>query len=309
MKKQLWRPLQKGDLIDIVAPGMKPTTGVVEGIAEFLSKWGLRARIPQPLIQKDLLCSANTSLRLRHLTQALQAQDSKMIWCVRGGYGSIHLLDGLKKLKPQPAKIFLGLSDITTLHSFLNQSWGWSTIHGCNLDRFALGSAQRSETQRLYQLLFGLTQQLEFRLRPENKLALSASFISGKVVGGNLITLQSSLGTPDQIHLRGKILFVEDIGERAYRVDRVFEHMRQSGALKGVKAIVFGQFTGGKEPGRSSSLITPWIKQYALEQKFPVFSGLSSGHGPNQHPLPLNTPASLMGGTRSKLTVDSGSRV
>jgi len=128
------------------------------------------------------------------------------------------------------------------------------------------------------------------------------------VVGGNLITLQANFATPFQVDVRGKFLFVEDIGERAYRVDRVFEQMDQIRLLKGVKALLFGQFTGDKEPNGRPSLLPRWMVDFAKRQSFPVFKGIKSGHGNDQHPLPLHTTAEIQGGEKARLVVSCGSR-
>lgn len=230
-----------------------------------------------------------------------------MVWCVRGGYGSLHLLEDLASWPKGPAKIFLGLSDITSLHLFLNQSWNWPTLHGCNLDRFVRGEDQRGEASSLKKLLFGKTDKVTYSLKPLNDSARTVRKWQGSIVGGNLITLQSSLGTPFEIKTRGKILFVEDIGERAYKLDRVFTHLYLSGGLRGLKAVVFGQFTGSEEPG-GPSLVSKWMKEWAQTSRVPVFSGLPSGHGPKQRPLPLNTSAHIFGGMRSKIEIHSGGR-
>ncbi|MCJ8277267.1 MAG: LD-carboxypeptidase, partial [Bdellovibrionales bacterium] len=304
---QGWTALEPGDVVDIVAPGMKPRPGTIPGLKKFLKSWGLRVRIDSDIIQKDLICSHSKEYRLKSLKKALMAKDSKMVWCMRGGYGSLHLVEGIKKIKKPQNKIFMGLSDITTLHSFFNQEWGWSTLHGSNIDRFALGKTDKTENKKFKEILFGEKNEVSYSLKAVNAQAGQNKKVTGHIVGGNLITLQSSFGTSFQFHTKGKILFFEDIGERAYRVDRVFEHMKQLKMWTGVKAVVFGQFTGGREPdGRS--LVPSLLKQWASQQSFPVFSGLPSGHGDKQRPLPLNTKTIIQGGKKPKLVSQSGVR-
>lgn len=305
MKFHLWHALEKGDLVDIVAPGMKPRPRVVEGIAKFLDSWGLNVRIPKDLLGKDLICSNSRAYRFESLRRALTAKDSKMVWCLRGGYGSIHLLRGLDKLKIPRNKIFMGLSDSTSLHTFLVQKWGWSTIHGANIDRFALNEIEPREKSRFHKMLFGQDDVLTYRLKPMNEAALKNKRILSSIVGGNLITLQSSFGTSFAIDPHGKFLFVEDIGERAYRVDRVFEHMDHLNMFKGVKAILYGQFTGGHEAD-GKSLVPRLLKQFAQSKKIPVFGGIQSGHGPIQHPIPFGTRAVITGGVKPSIEIHTG---
>ena len=305
MKKLSWEPLKKGDIVDVVAPAGRPKPHTISGIEGFLNSWGLKARVAPDILQKNLFCSNSRENRWRFLKQALMAKDSKMIWCLRGGYGSLHLLDDLRKLKPQKAKCFLGYSDITSLHTFINQNWGWSTLHGCNIDRFALGTGTKAEERRLFDVVFARKTELEYKLTPLNELARKKAVIPSVVVGGNLITLQSSFGTSYQLQTRGKILFLEEIGERAYKVDRVLEHMRQLGMLMGLKGLVLGQFTEGLEPN-GKNIFNQFFKQFAKEQKFPVLMGLPCGHGKNQHPLPFNTKSSLVTGINPRLRVSAG---
>ena len=307
MNHKLWSSLRPGDWVDIVAPGMSPKPHTLKGIVPFLKSWGLNVRLPSDLVGKDLICSHSKEYRFNSLKEALTNKQSKLIWCVRGGYGSLHLLDQLNKMKAPPIKCFLGLSDVTSLHNFFNQKWGWSTLHGCNIDRFALNTGSKSEEQRLKKVLFGIERDLEYFLTPLNQKAKNSNTLKATVVGGNLITLQSSFGTFNQLKTSGHILFFEDIGERAYRVDRVFEHMRQLNLFKGARAVVLGQFTGGKEPS-GKNLLPTYFKQWAESQSLPVFSGLSSGHGKNQKPLPLGARASLSGGKKPVLKVSSGAR-
>lgn len=305
MKFQHWHALEKGDLVDIVAPGMKPKKETIRFIADFLGGWGLRARIPKDLIGRDLICSNSKEYRLMSLKKALVAGDSKMIWCLRGGYGSIHLLNDLAKMKSPPVKIFMGLSDSTSLHSFLLQEWNWPTLHGANIDRFALSEIGEREKSRFYKVLFGQKSFVHYPIKPMNGAALKNKKILSSITGGNMITLQSSFGTKFELDANGKILFLEDIGERAYRIDRVFEHMAHLNLLTGAKAILFGQFTGGHE-SNGKSLVPRLLKQFAQAQKIPVFSGVQSGHGPIQHPVPFGTRAVIQGGLQPTIVIQTG---
>ena len=298
--------LKAGDLIDVVAPGIKAKSETLKKVKNFVRSWDLQVRFGENLMGSDLLCANTREFRFKDLGKALLAKDSKMIWCLRGGYGSLHLLKALKAMKkPKNCKLFMGLSDITSLHIFLVQHWGWSTIHGCNMDRLATGEATKAELSRFKEVLFGITESLDYPLKPLNREALKARKIQASLIGGNLTTLQSSLGTDFQVNGEQSFLFFEDIGERAYRIDRILEHINQLGLFKKTKAIVFGPFTGCREPG-GQNLIPRLLKQFAGSMKCPVFSGLRSGHGPNQCPLPLGTEAIISGGPQARITMKTG---
>lgn len=303
-----WLPLEKGDTVDLVAPGFACKPEEVAGATEFLKSWGLVPRVPKKLFGRDVLCSNQDEVRLSHLREALLAPDSKAVWCLRGGYGSIRLLPELEKIKAPkgPAKLFIGLSDITSLHLFLNQSWGWPTVHGPLMDRFGRGAVLPKYVREMKKYVFGEMQSIEFAgLKPLNAAARKSGKIHAEVTGGNLITLQSSLATPWQWQTRGRILFFEDIGERGYKVDRVLEHFEQAGLFEGIKGIVFGDFTGGAEAdGRT--LLPAVLKRFAEANAFPVFSGLKSGHDVIQRPLPFATHSVLELGERGVLTCQTG---
>ena len=303
-----WLPLKAGDVIDVVAPGFASTSDELEGGVRFLESWGLVPRLPAKIYGRDVLCSNRDEIRSRHLREALLAPDSRAVWCIRGGYGSLRLIPDLLRVR-RPSfrpKLFVGLSDITSLHAFLNQKWGWPTVHGPLLDRLGRGAALARFERELRKFVFGHEPSISFSgLKPLNQKARGRGVIRGKVSGGNLIVLQSSLATRAPWQTRGRILFFEEIGERGYRIDRVLEQFDQAGMFQSARAVIFGQFTEGREPdGRN--LIWPVIHRFAESAKIPVFSGLQSGHDIIQRPVPFETASVLKLGARGELVCESG---
>lgn len=314
MKKQkTWEPLKKGDVVDVIASGFSTTPEALEGAKKFLINLDLTPRVPQDLYGADIICSNTDEVRFKHLKHALLAKDSRAIWCLRGGYGALRLIDKLAKLKPpkQPKqpKLFIGYSDSTTIHNYLNQFWHWPTMHGPLLDR--LGGLARVDEQvtELTDLIFGRQRRVIFKnLSPLNAAAAKKNKkITASIVGGNLAVTQTHLGTRYARQPKGQILFFEDVGERGYRVDKMLKHLELAGYLLGVKAIIFGEFIRGEEPGpNSASRVPDVLKRFADEQKIPVFSGIEVGHGDQQRPLPLGTTAELNCGSKPLLIVSSG---
>jgi muramoyltetrapeptide carboxypeptidase len=299
-----WRYLKKGDLVDVVSPGFASTSEEIEGARRFLRKWGLVPRIPSKLIQKHFLHSNSDEKRFGFLREALSAPDSKIIWCLRGGYGSNRLLPKLDQLKkPKQQKLLVGISDITSLHVYFAQKWQWPTLHASLLDRMGSGKVPAKIEKETMDLLFGKNQEVEFKkLKAMNDAALNLKSVKSSVVGGNLIVLQSTLGTPYQVNTDGKILFIEDLGERGYRVDRVLEHFQQAGLFKKCKGLVIGEFLGGQES--NGQILWPQVfKSWAGRLNIPVFSGLEAGHGIIQRPVPLLTKAVLTGGAKGRLRI------
>jgi len=299
--------LAPGDVVDIVAPGFSPRPEEVQGAVQLLKEWGYQPRLPEDLIENHFLHSNSDEKRFYFLKKALLAKDSRFVWCLRGGYGSNRLWPYLKKMKkPAQAKILIGLSDITSLHHFLNQFWQWPSLHGAHLDRLGLKKSPEPVVKELKDLLEGRVFKTEFSdLKPMNSRAEKLKKIKSQVVGGNLVTLQSSIGTPTEIKLDGRILFLEEIGERAYRIDRVLVHLQQSGLLKKASAIIFGEFFQCAEKN-GEALYLEVLKRFSAEVKLPVFQGLETGHGEVQRPLFMGTPAVLQGGRSGSLVVDSG---
>ncbi len=308
-KNVTWPKIKAGDIIDLVAPGFGPTPKEIRGAVKFLREWGLNPRVPVDLLGPDILCSNSDEMRFKFLRKALFAKDSKAIWCLRGGYGANRLLPYLQRLKPPASnKVLIGYSDVTTVHLFLNQQWGWNTIHGPLLDRFGAGAGRSKDKKELKQCLFGERDFLKFtELRPLNQRAQASGIVRGRLTGGNLTTWTSAIGTAWAGKPQGKILFFEDIGEQGRKVDRMLVQLEQSGGFKGLKALIFGEFVGGAQP--NGRYVWPDVlRRFADEAPFPVFDHFPAGHGQSQRPVPFGPMAVLKKGRHPELTVKVGNQ-
>jgi muramoyltetrapeptide carboxypeptidase len=291
-----WSALQPGDIVEVIAPAWKCKQEELEGAIEYVKELGLVPRVPPNLFDEREPVFSNTDKnRFDHLKRALLTKDSKAIWCLRGGYGSHRLLPALSKVsRPQNQKLFIGLSDITSLHIFLTQKWGWKTVHGPMLG--SLKTRPPAEQNEINDLVFGRLDEIHFKnLKPLNASAKKKKSISGPVRGGNLLTIQGAQGTPWNLQSRGAIVFFEEVNERGYRNDRMLISLMQADFFKYAKAVVLGDFIGGDEPdGRI--LVDHVISDFASQVKIPVLQGIKSGHGPLRRPVPFNTPAILKTG-------------
>ena len=267
---------------------------------------GLVPRWPENMINTDLFFAAPLEQQWEQFKAALYS-DAKVIWCLRGGYGSMRLLPLLEQLTPpRTPKLLIGFSDITSLHLFFNQKWNWPTLHGRTITQLDPAWEMSLEHQQLIDVLFGNIQQVEFpNLIPLNQAAKQNSSLKGRVVGGNLRMIQSSLGTPWQIKPKGKILFIEDVSERGYSVDRMLEQMCQAQLLdEGLSALVIGDFTDGLEKN-GENLVPAAFERFAARVSYPVLTGMPCGHATGQNtPLPLNTPSTLYLGDNPRLICD-----
>lgn len=264
--------------IKLVAPG----SGTDNKKIEMIQALNL-IEIPENLTTSDMVYHSNTDEeRLRMLKKALY-DDSKeaVIWSLRGGYGSARLIDELQKLpKPKREKIFIGYSDITALHLFLSQKWHWKTIHGAGFDELVNSNKDPNNLKDLAKFLSNPKNSLVIdNLTPINQKARNAQKISGPMTGGNMTIVQTSLGTDWQIETKDSILFLEDHNEQGYKLDRMFNHMKQVGLFKNVKAIIVGDL------GKEDKEVSFALERFAAEMSVPVFKTDQFGHGYKNKPI------------------------
>ncbi len=291
MTQNSWETLQKGDVIDVIAPGYGAASSIIEKVRHYLTEKGFVPRIPDDLLGNDPLCSNNARIRLNHLTDALTNTESKAIWCLKGGYGATQLMEELPKInQPVKQKIFIGFSDNTALHSFLNQQWGWHSLHAPVLWQIVKNQIDTESEQKLWDVLIGKNTTQKFELRSLNDVPHPP--ITSRITGGNLMLVQSSIHTSWHIHTRGKILFLEEIDETAYRIDRMLVHLSQTPLLKEAEAVIFGDFTGEKVKDQAE--LTHYTLQRCAESlSIPVFKLDGVGHDVVHHPLPLNCTTTI----------------
>lgn len=295
----LWPIASKDEYIDIIAPSGTITATDIVTITQYLQTLGLRPRIPDNLIGDHPLCANSDDVRFALLRSALTAHDSTLLWCVRGGHGVSRIMSDLIKLpKPSKQKLLIGFSDISSLHLWFNQAWQWPSIHGPGTRLTALGEIDANDIQSLYQLCFeGLAGYTLNDLIPLNTLAEQLSSVEGITTGGCLSVLQTSIGTPWQIDTRNKILFLEDVNEHPYRIDRALVHLANAGLLNAVKAIILGDF--GEKPDEAKTIdwvLKESISNYLVNHHIPtpLFRLRGFGHGKQNKPLPFGVKAKLI---------------
>ena len=233
--------------IEVIAPASFSPREEYEFAKVKLESWGFKVSTAHAFNAGEHPFFSNTDAhRLTEIKKAIYESDAKYIWCMRGGYGTPKLLSSMshwelpkKKLKGQ--KCLIGFSDITALHQFFNVQWGFKTIHGPGLSSFSNPHLDPKSLDDIKKLLLGKipsAMTLEYLNKELGEVDLCA-----KTTGGTLTLINGSLGTPFQFQFKNKFLLVEDVGERGYKIDRYLNQLLLSGLLKGVKAIVFGDFT------------------------------------------------------------------
>lgn len=310
MKQNFWSYLNPKDIVDIIAPASQCSPDKLENGIQWLKKINLIPRVPKNLLNNDLFFSAPLEQQLEDLKNAIYS-DSKGIWCLRGGYGSMRLIPHLAKLKPpKKSKLFLGFSDITALHLFFTQHWNWPVLHARNISQMHPDLANTPDRKFLREVIFGKKDEKIFKsLKPLNNYAKSSQKISAHIVGGNLRIVQSSLGTPWEINTSEKILFFEDIGERGYSVDRMLEQLIQAKIInKKTKAVLFGSFTECNEKD-GSNLVKDALIRFAQKVTIPVLMGVPAGHDEKvNYPIPFNTSTTLVLGKTGQLHCHYGGK-
>lgn len=291
-----------GDRVDIIAPASRCNDERLQSMVTLCHEWGLDPQVPSDIFGEDILCANTDSKRLFHLLNALQNRESQAVICAYGGYGSMRLIPALHKLlKPELSKLFIGMSDITALNLFFIKQWDWPVLHaGIAPLRFSAESILS-----IKKLIFGLEKELKYAdLTPLNAKAKHASVVHTRITGGNLTLVQASIGTSWQVNAKNKILFLEEVAERAYRVDRMLEHLTQANVFEDAQAILFGDFTMGNEPD-GGNIIPAILQRFAAASPIPVLKINHVGHGFNNYPLPLNTSTQLQLGSRPQLIFDT----
>lgn len=282
--------LKPGDTVEIIAPASRCLDSQLTSLVKLLESWQLRCIIPDDIFGEDPFSANTDEIRFRHLQNALMNPESKAMICARGGYGTTRLMPQLQQLNaPTVPKILVGISDVTALHLFLQQQWQWPTLHAALApDRFSPES-----TNTIKSILFGEIKQMDYaHLIPLNSAAQNEQRIEASIIGGNLALLQTSAGTPWQMTTQGKILLLEDVNERGYRIDRMLEHLQQAGMLTGVKAILLGDFTLGLEAD-GTNLVETALERFANRCSVPVVRIKGVGHDYTNLPIVMGTQAVL----------------
>lgn len=273
---------------------------VRRGVAE-LESLGFRVRVPEDILARSRFTAGSVERRAAELTALFGDDDVAGIFCARGGAGAGQLLPMLDagQLGRNP-KVFVGYSDVTFLHLLLNRE-GLVTFHGPMVAReLADGRYDRDS-------LLVAVGGSSFASRPEDELlALRAGEAEGVLRGGCLAILAAATGTPWALRpeAAGTILFLEDVDEPPYRIDRMLWQLRRSGAFEGVRGVVFGDMRGCSPPQREDWALEDVLLEALAGLDVPVALGLSSGHaaGPNVT-LPLGVRARLACGDTARFEV------
>lgn len=276
--------LQKGDTIAMVAPAgiLKNRKHVIDKAKELAESWGLHVVYGKHMFNQNYHFAGTDEERCQDFQNALDNPNIKAIWSARGGYGSVRILDKLDftQFKKNP-KWIVGYSDITAFHNHIH-NLGYETLHammGTSMQDLPSDIPETISTFK--KALFGERLSYTINANKNNRTGEA----NGVLVGGNIAILASMLGSESQLNTDGKILFIEEIGEYKYSVDRMLQSLKRAGYFNKVKAVIVGDMTKIKKN------TTPWgytiehLVLAVLPKEIPVLFDFPAGHEPDNRAL------------------------
>jgi muramoyltetrapeptide carboxypeptidase len=280
--------LQPGDLVAIAAPGSAFDRAAFASGTEFIAAQGYRVTWRAGITSRAGYFAGDDKRRAEELNSWLRDPEVKAILFARGGYGTSRIFDRLDfaALRRCP-KAIAGFSDLTVLLLAATQLAGIAAFHGPMVANAGKGTDAQRDMARLLALLAGKAGPRAHRgLR-----ALRPGRARAAVTGGNLSLLAHSIGTSFEIATRGRILFVEEIGEAPYRIDRMVRQLQLAGVFRGVAGVVLGHFSGIK-PGERRAVAGLFLEALG-RRRVPVVSGFRAGHDSPNRAFPLGVTAAL----------------
>ncbi len=266
--------LIKGNTIGIVSTARKISKTELSPLLNLLTEWGLSYRLGKTIEAEDHQYAGDDNLRTQDFQEMMDDASIHAIWCARGGYGTVRIIDALdfSNFKKQP-KWIIGYSDVTVLHNHIH-NFRIETLHA----NMATEIDTKTEATRngIYKVLFGEDYTVSYD--PKSKF-YRGGMAKAPLVGGNLSLLYALLGSPSDIDTEGKILFIEDLDEMLYHIDRMMQNLKRNGKLKGLKALIVGGMSDMKDNtipfGKTAEEI---VWEAIQEYDYPVCFGFPAGH-------------------------------
>jgi len=278
--------LQKGDTVAIVCPaGFMPAEKVQTAVQTLMS-WGYSVKIGSSVGGDSFTYFSGTDAeRLADLQLALDDVNVKAILCGRGGYGTGRIIEKIDfSAFVQSPKWLIGFSDITVLHSHIFSNYGISTLHAPMAGAFNDGGAEREYVLSLKQALEGITSAYPGPDHPFNKLGTA----TGQLVGGNLALLAHLVGSSSDLNTDGKLLFIEDVGEYLYNIDRMMYQLKRSGKLDNLAGLIIGGFSDCKDMERPfGKTVFEIINDIVKDYNYPICFDFPVSHTEKNYALKI----------------------
>lgn len=272
--------IKKGDIIGIISPASQPDAALLKQGIDFLENLGFKVKLFPHVLDSAGFLAGEDEIRLEDFHSAWEDDKIKMIIASRGGYGCVRLLENIhwELIKKKP-KIFMGFSDITVLLNAIHKIVGLVTFHGPMVKtNFSAPSDQTVDY--FLKAISGKRYSVVW----EGEYFNTVSDIQGQIVGGCLSLIVSLIGTPYEPNFENKILFIEEVGEEDYRVDRMLFHLKYRGVFEKVKAVLLGYSDIGYDV---------YLDFFMKKVKVPLFTGFPAGHGSENITLPIGIPVTI----------------
>lgn len=250
---------------------------------QVLQQWGFAVQVGPTVGSQHHYFSGTDAQRLADLQTMLDDTNIKAILCARGGYGTSRIVDQLDwtVFKTAP-KWIIGYSDVTVLHSFLNAQLHTASMHAPMAGAFNADGWKTPHVESLRLALLGQPYQYEATPHPLNRTGTA----TGALVGGNLSLMAHQVGTPSQVNTSGCILFLEDVGEYLYNIDRMLVQLSRAGMLKALAGLVVGGFTETKNTSEAfGQSLEEIFASHVAAYNYPVCYGFPVSHTPNNYCL------------------------
>jgi muramoyltetrapeptide carboxypeptidase len=287
----LINPIQKGDTVGILALASKVDFEVLRPAIELMENvWGLKVVLGESLTSEYHQFAGTDAVRANDFQMMLDNPEIKAIFSARGGYGSSRLLDSIDftAFQKQP-KWVVGFSDITAVHCHIH-TLNIESLHA-TMPKLFLQEGGEESLESLRKILFG--EEVNYKLEPHQMNRLGVA--NGQIIGGNLALLAHIIGSKSDINYDGKILFLEDINEYLYNIDRMMIQLKRSGKLQNLAGLIVGSFSGCQDNdvpfGKTANEI---IQETVADYDFPVCYGFPVGHEVNNWAMPCGREMSLL---------------
>lgn len=274
--------LQKNDTIGIISTARSVDKRLLEKAIHILENWDLKVIVGKNIYSTDNQFSGTVEQRTNDLQNMIDNPQVKAIFCAKGGYGTAQIVDNLQlsTLYSQP-KWIIGFSDVTVLHNHLHSQLNLQSIHATMPLLFSQDNHEKA-LQHLKNVLFGKLPSYQFTSFEYNRLGK----ITAPIIGGNLSIIHSLIGTPSDINTDDKILFLEDLDEYLYHIDRMMIHLKRAGKLTNLAGLVIGGMSDIRDNaipfGKTAEKI---IYDYTKEYDYPICFNAPIGHILDNFPI------------------------
>ncbi len=292
--KQLCKRVQKGSTVGIICPATRVRDyNDVLKFMEMIERRGLKVKLGQSVIVHDTYLAGKDEIRAKDINDMFMDDEVDAILCYKGGFGCTRIIDKIDyKLISEHPKLFIGFSDVTALLNNINQKANVPTIHGLTGNCVVEKKCDRKSRRNYFDNIFGINEKV-LKNRDDSCRIIHSGLVEAELVGGNLTLITTLLGTSYEIDMKGKILFIEDVHEEVYKIDRYLSSLRLAGKLNEVAGIICGYFTDADGDSMREKSISYLLREYFKDLNCPIIYNFQCGHDYPYITLPIGLKVRL----------------